>query len=64
MHDGSFGEQLMWVLPFGYLGIVSWGFWLVRKILAELRPLMTMLPATPTKAQRNGSASSPFCNIN
>lgn len=34
MGQGSFGEQLMWLLPFGYLGIVSWGFWIVRKILA------------------------------
>lgn len=49
MHDGSFGEQLMWVLPFGYLGIVSWGFWLVRKILAATaRPVRNAFRTTTT----------------
>ncbi|BAJ73839.1 glycosyltransferase, probably [Microbacterium testaceum StLB037] len=49
MADASFGEQLMWVLPFGYLGIVSWGFWLVRKILAATaRPVKNLYRTTTT----------------
>uniref|UniRef100_UPI003140A7E2 glycosyltransferase n=1 Tax=Microbacterium sp. CFBP 13617 TaxID=2774035 RepID=UPI003140A7E2 len=49
MSNGSFGEQLMWVLPFGYLGIVSWGFWIVRKILAATaRPVRNDYRTTAT----------------
>ncbi|MDF2993401.1 MAG: glycosyltransferase [Microbacterium sp.] len=49
MANASFGEQLMWVLPFGYLGIVSWGFWLVRKILAATaRPVKNLYRTTTT----------------
>jgi len=47
--QGSFGEQLMWLLPFGYLGIVSWGFWLVRKLLAATsRPVRNDYRTTTT----------------
>lgn len=39
----------MWVLPFGYLGIVSWGFWIVRKILAATaRPVRNDYRTTAT----------------
>ncbi|SIR77135.1 glycosyltransferase [Microbacterium sp. RURRCA19A] len=49
MGQGSFGEQLMWLLPFGYLGIVSWGFWLVRKLLAATsRPVRNDYRTTTT----------------
>lgn len=49
MGQGSFGEQLMWLLPFGYLGIVSWGFWIVRKILAATsRPVRNDYRTTTT----------------
>lgn len=26
--------HVLWILPFGFLGIISWGFWLVRKIIS------------------------------
>lgn len=49
MSNGSLGEQLMWVLPFGWLGIVSWGFWVVRKILAATaRPVRNDFRTTTT----------------
>ncbi|WP_278103681.1 glycosyltransferase [Microbacterium proteolyticum] len=49
MGHGSFGEQLMWLLPFGYLGIVSWGFWIVRKLLAATsRPVRNDYRTTTT----------------
>jgi len=45
----SFMESLLWLLPFGYLGIVSWGFWLVRKILAAItRPVVNDFRTTTT----------------
>lgn len=49
MSNGSLGEQLMWVLPFGWLGIVSWSFWVVRKILAATaRPVRNDFRTTTT----------------
>ncbi len=49
MSNGSLGEQLMWVLPFGWLGIVSWGFWVVRKVLAATaRPVRNDFRTTTT----------------
>lgn len=37
------------MLPFGYLGIVSWGFWLVRKFLAAItRPVVNEFRTTTT----------------
>lgn len=49
MGQASIGEQLMWLLPFGYLGIVSWGFWIVRKILAATaRPVRNDYRTTTT----------------
>ena len=39
----------MWLLPFGYLGIVSWGFWIVRKVLAATsRPVRNDFRTTTT----------------
>ncbi|MFJ4159021.1 glycosyltransferase [Microbacterium testaceum] len=39
----------MWLLPFGYLGIVSWGFWLIRKFLAATaRPVRNEFRTTTT----------------
>jgi cellulose synthase/poly-beta-1,6-N-acetylglucosamine synthase-like glycosyltransferase len=38
-----------WVLPFGILGIVSWGFWLVRKLIsATTRPTVNDFRTTTT----------------
>jgi cellulose synthase/poly-beta-1,6-N-acetylglucosamine synthase-like glycosyltransferase len=38
-----------WVLPFGVLGLISWGFWLVRKLIsATARPVVNDFRTTTT----------------
>lgn len=67
MADASFGEQLMWVLPFGCLGIVSWGFWLVGKVLAATaRPVNRLLERLREALLRHGDeqvAASPALSV-
>ncbi|MFJ6653484.1 glycosyltransferase [Microbacterium sp. NPDC091313] len=49
MRADSFAQQLMWLLPFGFLGIVSWGFWIIRKFLAAItRPVRNDYRTTTT----------------
>jgi hyaluronan synthase len=39
----------MWLLPFGFLGIVSWGFWIIRRFLAAItRPTKNDFRTTTT----------------
>lgn len=38
-----------WILPFGILGIISWGFWLTRKLIsASARPVVNDFRTTTT----------------
>ena len=42
-------DSWAWVLPFGTLGIISWGFWLVRKLIsATARPVVSDFRTTCT----------------
>ncbi|MCS5714667.1 glycosyltransferase [Herbiconiux sp. CPCC 205716] len=43
------GRTLLWVLPFGVFGIVSWSFWLVRKVIsAATKPVVNDYRTTTT----------------
>ncbi|WP_291052514.1 glycosyltransferase [Herbiconiux sp.] len=43
------GRSLLWLLPFGVFGIVSWSFWLVRKVIsASTRPVVNDYRTTTT----------------
>ncbi|MBA8802260.1 hyaluronan synthase [Nocardioides ginsengisegetis] len=45
----SLAEDPTWFLPFGIIGMVSWGFWLVRKLLsATARPTVNDYRTTTT----------------
>jgi len=42
-------QHALWMLPFGILGVVSWSFWLVRKVLSALtRPVVNDFRTTVT----------------
>lgn len=43
------GRTLLWILPFGVFGIVSWSFWLVRKVIsAATKPVVNDYRTTTT----------------
>ncbi|MBZ5740222.1 glycosyltransferase [Nocardioides mangrovi] len=45
---GAPGEW-SWILPFGIIGMISWGFWLVRKLIsASARPVVNDFRTTAT----------------
>lgn len=42
-------DSWAWILPFGILGIISWSFWLVRKVIsATTRPVVNDFRTTAT----------------
>ncbi len=46
---GDLGRTVMWLLPFGVFGIVSWSFWLVRKVIsASTKPVVNDYRTTTT----------------
>ncbi|GLK17234.1 glycosyltransferase [Herbiconiux flava] len=43
------GRTLLWILPFGVFGMVSWSFWLVRKVIsAATKPVVNDYRTTTT----------------
>lgn len=42
-------DYVLWALPFGVLGIISWGYWIVRKMLSAItRPVVNDFRTTTT----------------
>ncbi|WP_382308778.1 glycosyltransferase [Herbiconiux sp. UC225_62] len=46
---GDVSTSLLWLLPFGVFGIVSWSFWLIRKLIsASTKPVVNDYRTTTT----------------